>query len=326
MAGAAAGAAAASKLAKAGKVAGAVRGGRPGGGRWGVRLSVLLLVAVGLPVLVFVGCAALVGVASSAEGMVAGTGCGWTVPGDGPISSPFGLRRPPVAGASADHKGVDLDNGGYGTPILAAFDGVVVEATPGNWVLKIDHGDGLYTRYLHMADAAKYVKVGDTVRSGQQIAENGSSGPSTGPHLHFEVLPDNTPVDPVPFFEALGLHLGSDPRGTSQPCDATNEATDGSPKDIARGMMVSFGWTDTAQWTALEQLWTKESSWDATAVNPSSGACGIPQALPCAKMASEGADYRTNATTQIRWGLKYIQARYGSPSQAWAFWTSHNWY
>ncbi|KJL44942.1 hypothetical protein RR49_00093 [Microbacterium ginsengisoli] len=73
-------------------------------------------------------------------------------------------------------------------------------------------------------------------------------------------------------------------------------------------------------------LWNRESGWRANALNPSSGAYGIPQALPGSKMATAGADWRTNGNTQINWGLAYISARYGSPCGAWAHSQATGWY
>jgi tape measure domain-containing protein len=98
--------------------------------------------------------------------------------------------------------------------------------------------------------------------------------------------------------------------------------------DYAKSQFARFGWDPNGpDWAALFNLWQHESNWDPTAHNPS-GAHGIPQALPGNKMASEGADWATNPATQIRWGLKYIFDRYGSPSNAWTFEMSHvpNWY
>ncbi|MEZ5186114.1 MAG: hypothetical protein R2720_10250 [Candidatus Nanopelagicales bacterium] len=90
-------------------------------------------------------------------------------------------------------------------------------------------------------------------------------------------------------------------------------------------ILNTYGWGDD-QWFALEQLWTRESGWNHLAVNPSSGATGIPQALPGSKMASAGADWKTNPQTQIRWGASYIKDRYGDPLGAWAHFKSKNWY
>ncbi|MDT9695364.1 transglycosylase SLT domain-containing protein [Streptomyces sp. P17] len=91
--------------------------------------------------------------------------------------------------------------------------------------------------------------------------------------------------------------------------------------------MKTLGW-GPSQWPALKALWQAESGWNPLAHNKSSGAHGIPQSLPASKMRSEGADYWTNPATQIRWGLKYIRSRYGSPAAAWSFWQrqSPHWY
>ena len=99
----------------------------------------------------------------------------------------------------------------------------------------------------------------------------------------------------------------------------------GSPKSIARGMVASRGW-GSGQFSCLDRLWTKESGWRVTANNPSSSAYGIPQALPGSKMASAGPGWRTNARTQIRWGLGYISSTYGTPCSAWAHSQSNGWY
>jgi hypothetical protein len=99
----------------------------------------------------------------------------------------------------------------------------------------------------------------------------------------------------------------------------------GSPQQIADRMLSQFGWS-SSQFSCLQPLWEHESGWSVTAENPTSGAYGIPQSLPGAQMASAGADWQSNAATQIRWGLTYIQGRYGSPCGAWAHEESDNWY
>lgn len=80
------------------------------------------------------------------------------------------------------------------------------------------------------------------------------------------------------------------------------------------------------QMPCLDSLWSKESGWNHQAQNSSSGAYGIPQALPGDKMAAYGDDWRTNPATQIKWGLNYIENRYGSPCGAWTFFQQNNWY
>lgn len=93
----------------------------------------------------------------------------------------------------------------------------------------------------------------------------------------------------------------------------------------AASMLSSFGWS-AGEMDSLRILWTKESNWTTTATNPSSGAYGIVQSLPAEKMASEGPDWQSNYKTQVRWGLKYIKERYGSPSAALSFHYANNWY
>lgn len=88
---------------------------------------------------------------------------------------------------------------------------------------------------------------------------------------------------------------------------------------------IRYGW-GTKHYKALKKLWFRESSWNHKAVNPSSGAWGIPQSLPARKMRTHGRDYRTNPETQIDWGLDYIRGRYGSPVKAWSYWQRHHWY
>jgi hypothetical protein len=99
----------------------------------------------------------------------------------------------------------------------------------------------------------------------------------------------------------------------------------GSPEQIAKRMLSQFGWS-SSQFSCLQPLWEHESGWSVTAQNPTSGAYGIPQSLPAAQMSSAGANWQTSAATQIRWGLTYIQGRYGSPCGAFAHEESDNWY
>lgn len=117
-------------------------------------------------------------------------------------TSSYGYRRDPFNGMPAFHAGIDFP-GAYGQPILAASDGKVVFAGPksgyGN-CLEIDHGHGIVTRYAHLAGFG--ARVGASVRRGQQVARMGSTGRSTGTHLHFEVRVNGAAVNPRPFLEA----------------------------------------------------------------------------------------------------------------------------
>lgn len=126
----------------------------------------------------------------------------------GILGSLFGWRIDPFTGRSALHTGLDFA-AGFGTPILAAAGGVVVtqEFHPeyGN-MIEIDHGNDLITRYAHASKTL--VKKGDLIKRGQKIAEVGTTGRSTGAHLHFEVLVQGIPQDPQKFL-AAGRNLPS---------------------------------------------------------------------------------------------------------------------
>lgn len=121
---------------------------------------------------------------------------------------------------------------------------------------------------------------------------------------------------------ASSAATSSSSAATSSSSTATS---DSSPQQIAQSMLASYGW-GSGQWTYLYQLWEKESAWSVTATNPESGAYGIAQANPASQMDSAGSDWRTDAATQIKWGLEYIQDRYGSPAAAWAHETADGWY
>ncbi|MFE0038278.1 transglycosylase SLT domain-containing protein [Streptomyces sp. NPDC059015] len=100
----------------------------------------------------------------------------------------------------------------------------------------------------------------------------------------------------------------------------TSTASAATPQEIAKQMMPA------AQFQCFDKIVSHESNWDHTATNASSGAYGLVQALPGGKMASAGADWKTNPKTQIEWGLDYMNERYGSPCGAWNFWQANHWY
>ena len=111
---------------------------------------------------------------------------------------------------------------------------------------------------------------------------------------------------------------------TAPPLAAGAIATPAQAMDIARQQLAARGWSDQMD-NCLVPMWEHESGWRVQAGN-ASGAYGIPQALPGDKMASVGADWQTDAATQITWGLNYIAAHYGTPCGAWSFWQAHSWY
>ena len=106
----------------------------------------------------------------------------------------------------------------------------------------------------------------------------------------------------------------------------TEDLSDEDPRDHRAGPARPSSAGSQDQFGCLDSLWERESHWNVYADNPNSSAYGIPQALPGSKMASAGADWATNPVTQIRWGLGYIQDRYGSPCGAWGHSQSHGWY
>ena len=120
----------------------------------------------------------------------------WPLPGYSRISSDFGTRVHPITGITHTHSGIDLP-APTGTPIYAAYDGQVAWSnynwSAGNWV-GIDHGNGLYTVYMHMSKLL--VSEGQYVKKGDLIGLVGSTGSSTGPHLHFSIRLNGAYVDP----------------------------------------------------------------------------------------------------------------------------------
>lgn len=125
----------------------------------------------------------------------------WPAPGNSRITSYFGGRDAPVAGASTYHKGIDIACN-TGDPIVAAAAGTVIVSAynyaEGNYIC-IDHGGGVVTVYMH--NSALLVGVGESVTAGQQIAQAGSTGYSSGPHCHFGVRVDGTYVDPLGYLQ-----------------------------------------------------------------------------------------------------------------------------
>lgn len=99
-----------------------------------------------------------------------------------------------------------------------------------------------------------------------------------------------------------------------------------NPREIAQQILKNKYNYGSDQYQCFNNIIIRESNWDINATNASSGAYGIPQALPAVKMASAGSDWRTNPATQITWGIEYMNDRYGSPCSAWGFKSSHGWY
>jgi murein DD-endopeptidase MepM/ murein hydrolase activator NlpD len=138
---------------------------------------------------------------------------GWARPAGGHISSPYGYRIDPYNGSYALHAGTDLA-AGCGTPIYAAHSGTVVLAGPyggyGNYIRIQNDGDSSYeTAYGHIVNGGILVSIGQSVQVGQNIARVGSTGMSTGCHLHFEIHHNGGTQDPVPFMRSMGVELAN---------------------------------------------------------------------------------------------------------------------
>ena len=95
---------------------------------------------------------------------------------------------------------------------------------------------------------------------------------------------------------------------------------------IAQIQSMASSMVPSGQFQCFSNIVDHESSWNYRAVNASSGAYGLFQALPGSKMSSVGSDWQTNPATQIKWGLNYMDSRYGSPCEAWSFWQANHWY
>lgn len=409
------------------------------------------------------------------------------------LTSPWGYRPPMLVNGQLTpgyHNGLDFGQP-LGSPVLAMADGVVAGAYGGNSLygshVAIKHrigGENYTSVYGHIIGTSITVKVGDTVKAGQQVAQIGSEGMSTAAHLHFVLTKgdysaqssepgytgaEGNTIDPAAFLRTQGagkasgglgndnfdgvtsegdlacdsdegaefegdgftswggytrgeipadllrtinftgdkrlfsraavdleamnaefkaafgknlrvlrayetsgstqfgwaravqleLSFGSPEHnwmkdnssrfgwnqpatfqqggtaanaglwgwkgsGTSVPPAATPDAQ--KARSYAEGLVKGqYGWSD-ADYRCLVKLWERESNWNPLADNPTSDAYGIPQALPGSKMASEGADWKTNPETQIKWGLRYIKERYVTPCEAWNHSERVNWY
>ena len=136
-------------------------------------------------------------------------------------------------------------------------------------------------------------------------------------------LTEKTRTETARAMEAAEAHDRAEAeRAAAQARANTPDGARATARDLAAS---SYGWGED-QFQCLDQLWTKESGWNYLAMNASSGATGIPQALPGDKMATAGSDWATNAATQVAWGLGYIASAYGTPCSAWSHSQSVNWY
>ncbi len=152
------------------------------------------------------------------------------------------------------------------------------------------------------ATSAKPLSAADIAKRNQEVSRSADRREATDPAKTAALAADKGP--------AMTRH---------------ESIADDDPRDIARALLPQFGFSSD-QFSCLDSLWVGESGWRTDADNPTSSAYGIPQALPGSKMASAGPDWETNPATQIKWGLGYIQDRYGSPCGALSFKSGNGWY
>lgn len=131
-------------------------------------------------------------------------------------------------------------------------------------------------------------------------------------------------ITPITGFSTYGPSVSQSSDNTVD-AQLSQDSSIAEIQQYAHDKVIAMGWTEQ-DFQNLVELWNRESGWRWNADNPTSDAYGIPQALPGSKMASAGSDWATNPKTQVDWGLKYIQQRYGSPTAAINFWDAHNWY
>lgn len=188
-------------------------------------------------------------------------------------------------------------------------------------------GLGIVNHRTHRIDVgAVYILPNGSVSTNGSTGTDSTSSGSDSSDSSSSSGSSSSSSDPV---EAAWTCSSSASGSTDVVVDYDGDGTHATPEQaraIARKMIASYkDWGD-GDYDALVWLWNKESGWQWNATNPSSGAYGIPQALPASKLASAGDDWKDNAATQIKWGLNYIAGRYGSPSAAKTFWLAHNWY
>ena len=150
------------------------------------------------------------------------------------------------------------------------------------------------------ANRAAAAKAADAARAAEKRASRSESRPSSSP--------------------------SSSPQPGEAPPPAPVDCQQYSGNKQTGCALLPWAGFDTGQMSCLEPMWDKESGWNERSENTSSGAYGIPQALPASKMAAYGDDYRTNPVPQIKWGLMYIKGRYSTPCGAWSFWQANGWY
>ncbi len=243
------------------------------------------------------------------------------------------MRRPAVvttaaiSAVSVSAAGYASASGAVGQPV-AGTGGATADAALGAADAAVNADAAAQTRALHQAVAARAAAARNTdVRLAKRDASasamrHKAQVASKNKHKSVARAQAKAQARAKALAKQREKAAATSRDATRQP---VSQATGGSPKAIAASMLGSYGWGQ-GQMGCLTSLWNKESGWNVYATNPSSGAYGIPQSLPGSKMASAGADWRTNPATQIKWGLGYIKSTYGSPCAAWGHSQATGWY
>ena len=188
----------------------------------------------------------------------------------------------------------------------AGFPQDTLEVTPAGGLSVLDTAQGQEDLRVATAKAAHATRVARTVRTKAAQAMDVRKARAVAAQI-------------------AAVEAAIDAKRATRPSPAPSTASTAAAKKWAAREVTRMGY-EPVQFTCLVRLWTRESGWNPLADNPTSTAYGIPQALPGSKMASAGADWRTNPKTQMAWGLGYIKARYGDPCHAWAHSEEDNWY
>ncbi len=181
-------------------------------------------------------------------------------------------------------------------------------------------GQTIATKEESIPAPTEYIDDPNLLQGVEEVREKGQPGKrvvtydiqlKNGKEISRKKIQSITAFQPVPKIVARGTKIV-----ITNPSDNVK---------IGERLAAARGWTG-GEFYCLYQLWQRESHWSTTAGNPSTGAYGIPQALPGSKMATAGADWRFNPSTQISWGLGYVAGRFGTPCGAWNFFLSNNYY
>lgn len=215
---------------------------------------------------------------------------------------------------------------------LAALDRVVVEETSSDAAtIKVSRVERGITKQEQVSAPPVKEVADETLAPGTKVVEDEGKEEVTAKSTFVEkvdgavAFQSPEQVTTLVKAEPKIVRVGPADTSSSEETDYGPVVPAGQAQEIAHEKVIARGWSE-GQFTCLVKLWNRESGWNAAARNPSSGAYGIPQALPAGKMASAGADWRTNAATQIEWGLGYIAGRYGDPCGAWQHSERVNWY